>query len=318
MTFRNVAAAGRPALVRAGLALAALLALAACSPAFMRRSPVPPAACSVATTTHDPALARTRLIAIAREAWEWWGERTIHVRGDRTIIEMATGPWEHEREAFRTLAAYWCATEPPRDYWQEAARDSGTREPAGLDGNITPAAFAATRIGHAPFADAWSAAFISWAMAGAGVPRDVFPRAAAHWSYVTALMRRYRDDVRTGAGDASAFIPHGIGDYAPRAGDLVCATRDTAPLSRPDDLLVRFRPMHCDIVVETSLPCPPDIGGTCLAAIGGNVQQAVSQTLVPTGRTGRIRPGSAGRDWIVVIENRLDRTPAHAAAAPPA
>lgn len=294
-----------------------LLAVDGCNTASRDGRGVAPG-CTAVTVTFNAATAKARIVATAEEAWTWWGERTVYRRGDRTVIELAGGPWEHERDAFRPLAEYWCAVRPPRDYWREAARDAGTTTPAGADGTVRPDVFAATRIGHAPFGDAWSAAFVTWVMASAGVSSADFPPAPAHWTYVSAIIRRHRAALAQGASETLPFVPRRPSAYRAKAGDLVCATRDGPALGDFEALPDRFQWMHCDIVVTPDLPCPPGVGGRCLAAIGGNVAQAVTRTLVPLDRRGHVILVPGGRDWIVVIENRIERASPHAAAAPPA
>ena len=65
----------------------------------------------------------------------------------------------------------------------------------------------------------WSAAFISWDIESAGVPRDLFCPDQRHTIYVERMVERAR---RPGA----AFIPHRPDERAPQVGDLICASRD--------------------------------------------------------------------------------------------
>lgn len=295
-----------------------VLAMAGCATPFGRGDGRSISGCAATPASFEPATAKARIVAIAEDAWRWWGERTTYRRDGRTIIEFAGGPWEHERAAFGPLAAYWCAAQPQRDYWRAAARDAATDAPFDTDGTVRPEVFAATRIGHAPFADAWSAAFVSWVMVSAGVPATAFTPAAAHWTYVGAIIRRHREAVARGSEATSPFVPHAPGAYRPKEGDLLCATRDGPSLPSFEALPARFQWMHCDIVVAPDLACPPGVGQRCLAAIGGNVAHAVTRTLVPLDRRGHVVRIPGGRDWIVVIESRLDRARPHAPAAPPA
>jgi len=62
----------------------------------------------------------------------------------------------------------------------------------------------------------WSGAFVSWVMSHSGVSARDFPPAGRHGTYLAALYDRQR------AG-ASAFRLHAPGEYAPKAGDLVCS-----------------------------------------------------------------------------------------------
>jgi hypothetical protein len=67
--------------------------------------------------------------------------------------------------------------------------------------------------------------------------------------------------------------------------------------------------MHCEIVVAADEACTNAASHRCLASIGGNVAQSVVRTLVPLDRSGHVMLLPQSRDWIVVIENRLDRLP---------
>ncbi len=138
----------------------------------------------------------------------------------------------------------------------------------------------------------WSAAFISWLMATAGVPEDDFPPAAAHWVYVSYLIRH--------ADRPSArFVPHAIDAYRPQPGDLICASRGgPAPswLYPPvQSGLSAPVPMHCDMVIGQ--------WGRTLQAIGGNVRNAVSESILTLDSDGYLRP-TPQRPWFLVIENR--------------
>lgn len=138
----------------------------------------------------------------------------------------------------------------------------------------------------------WSAAFISWIMRAVGVPKDLFPPSSAHRFYLNRLLANAHDPF-------AALIPHTIQQYRPKPGDLICATRNKVEPQEvietlPDSLSSR---LHCDIVVETD--------GQTLQAIGGNVRNSVSKTILtlsPDGYLQHTRP----RPWILIIENRLD------------
>ena len=132
----------------------------------------------------------------------------------------------------------------------------------------------------------WSAAFISWDIESAGVPRDLFCPDARHTIYVERLVIRAR---APGAG----FIPHHLAEYAPRVGDLICASRDSGGTTLEN---LNRGPGHCDIVVE--------VRATEVHAIGGNVRDSVSRSVFPLDANGFLSPIS-GRPFFTVIENRL-------------
>ena len=114
----------------------------------------------------------------------------------------------------------------------------------------------------------WSAAFISWIMQAAGVPNDLFPPSRAHRSYLNRFAANADDPY-------AALVPRTIYQYKPKPGDLICAIRGKIKppevLEELQDLLYSWR-MHCDIVVETN--------GQTLQAIGGNVRNSVSKTIL--------------------------------------
>lgn len=132
----------------------------------------------------------------------------------------------------------------------------------------------------------WSAAFISWDIASAGVKQDLFCPDQRHTIYVERMVERAR---RPGA----AFIPHRPQERAPQVGDLICASRQGSGTTL--DNLNRGAG-HCDIVVER-LP-------GAVAVIGGNVGDSVSRSVFPLDGNGFLSPIS-GRPVFAVIENRL-------------
>jgi hypothetical protein len=72
----------------------------------------------------------------------------------------------------------------------------------------------------------------------------------------------------------SALIPHTIQKYKPKPGDLICANRGKSTPTKvieelPDSLNYK---LHCGIVVETK--------SQTLEAIGGNVRNSVSKTIL--------------------------------------
>ncbi|WP_395713563.1 DUF2272 domain-containing protein [Reyranella sp.] len=133
---------------------------------------------------------------------------------------------------------------------------------------------------------AWSAAFVSWAIQSAGVPRDLFCPDQRHTIYVERLVLRAQQP-------GAALMPRRPDERAPQVGDLICASR--AGSGTTLDNLNRGAG-HCDIVVEV-LP-------GAVAAIGGNVGDSVSRSVFPLDANGFLSPIS-GRPVFTVIENRL-------------
>ena len=138
----------------------------------------------------------------------------------------------------------------------------------------------------------WSAAFISWVMQASGVPGFLFPPAIAHRSYLNHFL------ANASKPDA-VLIPHTIQEYKPKPGDLICANRGKGTPTdvieeMPDSLRSK---LHCDIVVETK--------GQTLQAIGGNVRNSVSKTILTLSNEGYLQ-FNRHRPWFLIIENRLD------------
>ena len=144
---------------------------------------------------------------------------------------------------------------------------------------------------------AWSAAFISYVMrvAGAGTR---FPYAPSHSIYINAARQ-----VSLGQTRAWAVVAEAPDAYAPRLGDLICAGRGSARGLRFEDLPTSSGfPSHCAIVVAT---------GQELSIIGGNVDDAVTLTHVPTTPDGKLAPpGGPPVDtrypWFVVLRVLYD------------
>lgn len=141
----------------------------------------------------------------------------------------------------------------------------------------------------------WSAAFISWVMSAAGLSDWEFPGSDAHWNYI----RYFESHKYTN----TAFVTHPIKEYTPKAGDLICATRGNSgfiPVYDAMDtssVLMGHAKLHCDIVTH--------VGVTSLEAVGGNVRNSVSKTIIDIGTDGKLKP-SERRPWFVTLENRLE------------
>ena len=198
------------------------------------------------------ASAKVSMVLLAVGEWARFGRQVVVYSPDQPPRTEQLGI--KEREAPQRINDYWAAVGHP--------------ERSGLD-NV-----------------AWSAAFISWDIESAGVPRDLFCPDQRHTIYVERLVERAR---RRGA----AFIAHPPSERAPQVGDLICASR--AGSGTTLDNLNRGA-AHCDIVVE--------VKPGWVAAIGGNVDDSVSRSVFPLDGNGFLSPIS-GRPVFTVIENRL-------------
>ncbi|MDO9709833.1 DUF2272 domain-containing protein [Paracraurococcus lichenis] len=257
---------------RTGPALLLLLLAACAAPAPAPEPPLP-----------YPPAARARMLRLLQAEWAEWGGLTT-TAGERPPPSRA----ESDPANFPRVLAYWRAV--PED---EGAIAVNRRRYA--------AALAGRPEGEALWQDPyWSAAFISWVMQAAGIDRREFPPSAAHSTYVDALIR----DAALFPATAP-FLPRSPREVPPRPGDLLCADRGRVPIrdwrERAADA-GRFRPMHCDIVVET--------GPGFVEAIGGNVLDAVTRTRFPADAAGYLLPEPPGAPVLfAVFENRLGRLP---------
>jgi hypothetical protein len=198
------------------------------------------------------ASAKVSMVLLAVAEWARYGRQTVVYSTDQPPRTEQSGVKERD------------APERINDYWASV----GHPERSGLD-NV-----------------AWSAAFVSWDIASAGVPRDLFCPDQRHTIYVERMVDRAR---RPGA----VFIAHRPAERAPQVGDLICASR--AGSGTTLDNLNRGAG-HCDIVVE--------VKPGWAAAIGGNVADSVSRSVFPLDGNGFLSPIS-GRPVFAVIENRL-------------
>ena len=198
------------------------------------------------------ASAKVSMVLLAVGEWARYGRQTVvYSRAEPPRTEQQG---VKEREAPERIHDYWTSVDRP--------------DRSGLD-NVP-----------------WSAAFISWDIASAGVPRDLFCPDSRHTIYVERMVNRAR---RPGA----IFIAHRPSERAPQVGDLICASR--AGSGTTLDNLNRGA-AHCDIVVE--------VKPGWAAAIGGNVADSVSRSVFPLDGNGFLSPIS-GRPVFTVIENRL-------------
>lgn len=196
--------------------------------------------------------AKVSMVLLAVGEWARFGRQVVIYSSDKPPLVEQLGVKERE------------APERIHDYWASV----GHPERSGLD--------------DVP----WSAAFISWDIASAGVPRDLFCPDQLHTIYVERLVERAR---RPGA----ALIPRRPDQRAPQVGDLVCASRDGSGTTL--DNLNRGAG-HCDLVVE--------VKPGWVAAIGGNLQDSISRSVFPLDGNGFLSPIS-GRPVFTVVENRL-------------
>jgi hypothetical protein len=208
-----------------------------------------------------PALKRA-IIATANAEWAYFDRQTVVFRGTEESIPHV-GDWEDDDQRHsRRINAYW--------------RAAGHPEIDGMD-----------------CSKPWSAVFITYLMQRAGVPDTQLRPAIAHWEYLSQA-------VAAAPRPGRWFVPRRVADYAPRPGDLICASRGLRrPRMTNGDITsrqLRGLSTHCDLVVATK--------GRRLEAIGGNVRNSVSKVSVGLDGRGRLKP-IPRRPWFIILENRL-------------
>jgi hypothetical protein len=239
------------------------LALAACAPQTSM-APAPKQAKDLAPLGPCPpsswkpeappptASAKTSMVLLAVGEWARFGRQITTYSTNAPPRTEQLGV--KERDAPERIADYWASVDKP---------------------------------GRSGLTDiAWSAAFISWDIESAGVPRDLFCPDQRHTIYVERMVERAK---KPGA----VFIPHPPASYAPRVGDLICASREGSGTTLQN---LNRGAGHCDIVVEVR---PGQVD-----AIGGNVGDSVTRSVFPLDESGFLSPISA-RPVFTVIENRL-------------
>jgi hypothetical protein len=260
--------------LRALLALALVLGVAACqSPQDLGCTTPAPDPDRVA-----PEAVKARLLALVEGEWRRFGSASVTLNGiDPEPLTLGLPRSENDRDPliFDALSAYWTAV---------GRTDIVARERAKLMRGQSP-----------DWAEAWSAAFISWAMARGGAPRKDFCPDQAHWRYLRSIV------LAPPAKAPPRFIVHDPAQYPPRPGDLICTTRAGVTVIDWKDALLRADPLplHCDLVVG--------LGAFELRAIGGNVSDSVVETRTPIDGSGFLYP-VPGRAWFAVVENRFPDT----------
>lgn len=201
----------------------------------------------------DPQLVRGNILRLADAEWNAFGNQTIYRDGGRERIDPV-GVWEDERRGSPRIAQYWQSVD---EDW------------TGYDCDKP-----------------WSAAFISWLMLESGVAAKDFTLSGLHSDYL-------RDIGRQQNASNARFALRPVGDYTPRPGDLICATRAGA---RIDDInaIPDGTTMHCDLVVRNE--------SGVMESIGGNVRNSVSKTVRHVDPDGRL-PLDGDRPWVLVVQN---------------
>lgn len=273
----------------------------------------------------DPRLpARQKLVAVAMQEWQRWGSQQVRVGRDDTYCVIRPSslvpalPAEPSSTAQANALPGMARNADNEAADTEAFDDVETSAQASPNGppclrfpDGTGAEATATGcqlaqrywaiVGRVPDCVqittgrwAWSATFLSWLMREAGLNERQFLTGASHAMYVV--------DARDGILPEPAFRVVPL-PALPRAGDMVCGGRGRDKYMN-DIAEIRFgaTPMHCDLVVEV------DMAARVVKAIGGNVQQSVSMSLIELGDSGQIDGVTNSTvPWLLVMRNQLRR-----------
>jgi hypothetical protein len=238
-----------------------------------------------ASRTFEP-FNRQDVAAIALREWRLFGNPVMdddpEQRPDASTPalkpERIPGLWERVGE-------YWWIGQDPDETeagWTGKHDGEGRRFGAPQDGRY-----------------AWSAAFISYVMRVAGA-NDRFPYSPNHSTYINAAA----------SGQSSGLTAEDPKRYVPQLGDLLCAGRSGSKSIAFSTLPTRYGfPAHCGIVVAVNQDAPPF--GHELSIVGGNVDDAVALTHVPTDAHGALAdPSGTFYDtrysWLAVLAVRYD------------
>lgn len=246
---------------------------------------------------------RQRMIDLAAAEWAAFGLPVLDLSAeDATAVPRAGGAdgfgilaparnFSVGRRASRRAARLGLMEDSPRvaaaiaGYWSAV--------PGGED-VLRRQAIADFAIPGTGWGTPWSGAFISWLACEAGVAG--FRRSGLHHDYVEQALE-------SRGGGTGPFLAHDLGDVVPAPGDLLCTARADAEFASLADLgSGPSRAMHCDLVVAT------EPSASRLYAIGGNVANAVSLTVVATDASGRPLPQASlpgAHRWFTVLRPRM-------------
>lgn len=207
--------------------------------------------------------------------------------GDRVLRQAPRlGLMEDDEAVAGAIAGYWAATGNEEAMRVQSIVNYGWHE--------------------AGWAMPWSAAFISWLACEAGLSTDQFRRSGGHIDYVRAAVR-----ARDGQDPNHAFVAYDLTEATPDAGDLLCTSRGDSSFASIADVRTGNSPsnaLHCDLVVKT------DVKNNRLYAIGGNVNHAVTLSVVATDTKGRPLTDAdviGAHRWFAVLKPRAGGKVAH-------
>lgn len=239
--------------------------------------------------------------------WSGWGgqivdyrevdwARTSAVRGlvrdggsaepERIVLPVlaVAGCWENDPSVFGRLRAYW------RNVPRERPND-----------DLLDSAMAMTVGRPASWAEAWSAAFISYVLDASArryPASGAFAPSENHRAYAASAV-----DAATGVDASHRYVGRSPSAFAPRPGDVVCSYRNQPVREawRVDMAGWRLGSAHCDIVVAAEQG--PE--GGRIFAVGGNILQSVSLSVHAANTQGRL-VDSRFRNWAIVLADRAN------------
>lgn len=224
--------------------------------------------------------------AIALREWRLFGtpiaDEDPHTRPDPSTAAMKP---ERLPGLWQRVGEYWWIGQDPDENesgWTGRTNADGQRFDPAQDGNY-----------------AWSAAFISYVMRVAGA-NGRFPYSPNHATYINAAA----------SGSNPGLSAQNPANYAPRLGDLLCVGRGRSASVTFNMLPTSYGfPAHCGIVVSVNDNGAPF--GRQLSIVGGNVDDSVALTHVPTDATGHVSDSNGQSydtryPWLTVLTPAYD------------
>jgi hypothetical protein len=231
-------------------------------------------------------------IAEARAQHAFFGGQTIERNGMLSHVGFHEAEFDHRKDdavpAWQRVAGFWNSVEAgsPRNF--KTLPDQSPirrRELLASIAGLSPtqlraadSAFLRTALVDYP----WSAVFISFLMKSGGFSEGEFAFSESHVDYVDMAYRTSAAESQAQPA-GHAYRACDILSTRPRAGDLICFTREGAAdidnFSSLGQTLARRReqpatagfPMHCELVVAADRK-----GDAKLESMGGNVVQSVT------------------------------------------
>lgn len=206
---------------------------------------------------------RQDIAAIALREWRLFGS-PVADEDPHTLPNPSSSALKPERlpGLWQRIGEYWWLSQDPGEVtsgWTGRTNEKGELFSTSEDGNF-----------------AWSAAFISYVMRIGGA-NTRFPYSANHSAYINAAASGKHPGIRA----------RNPASYAPRIGDVLCVGRGRSRAITykmlPTD---NFFPAHCGIVVAVDQQGPPF--QQQISVVGGNVNDTVALTHVPTDSTGHV------------------------------